>query len=418
LPDFAVTDPEVTQRLTVRDAFCACTGVPQRDPEFIFTSSTLTPTRLVTSVRDFPLTAPLGEQFQYSNQMFAIGGYAAAAAVDPTTNLFAAYDTAMRQRLLDPLGMPNSTFSLEQVQATANWASPHGLDLDGAYHATSLEEDERHVLAVAPAGALWSSASEMARFVQMELADGVAADQTRVVSRTNLDATWQPQVSLPMPATGERPPDFPEELVTMSQGYALGWVTGDYYGQPLLWHSGGTFGYSSQVALLPEADLGLVILTNGINAEYFKLGVQFRLFELLFDQPETIGPAIDVAMAAEDEQIAALHPFFESVDPGAVAAYLGQYTHPILGDVTIAQGREGTVLFDAGEFQADLRAFRDPQSGAVSYLTSDLPLAGVTTVTFTQEGGEPVMTFTDPTTGEGYIFTSVGTAGIDATPSA
>src|SRR5215212_5911632 len=168
LPTFAVADPELTERLSIRKAFCACTGLPQRDPEFIFTSATLTPRRLITSVRDFPLTAPLGEQFQYSNQMFGIGGYAAAAAADPEeTDLFAAYVTAMQQRLLDPLGMSGSTFALEEMLATGDYAQPHGLDLAGAYHPVSLEDDERHVLSVAPAGALWSSAAEMARYLQM-----------------------------------------------------------------------------------------------------------------------------------------------------------------------------------------------------------------------------------------------------------
>jgi CubicO group peptidase (beta-lactamase class C family) len=65
------------------------------------------------------LTAPLGEQFQYSNQMFGIGGYAAAAASAPgETDLFAAYDMAMRQRILDPLGMTDSTSS--------SWSTSYG----------------------------------------------------------------------------------------------------------------------------------------------------------------------------------------------------------------------------------------------------------------------------------------------------
>src|SRR5215216_4688031 len=180
LPSFAVADPELTRRLSLRNAFCACTGLPQRDPEFLFTSATLTPERLITSVRDFPLTAPLGEQFQYSNQLFGIGGYAAAVASAPAeTDLFAAYVTAMQQRLLDPLGMRRSSFALDEVLATGDYGRPHGLDLTGAYHPVSLEDDERHVLSVAPAGALWSSAAEMARYLQMELAGGLAPDGTR-----------------------------------------------------------------------------------------------------------------------------------------------------------------------------------------------------------------------------------------------
>jgi CubicO group peptidase (beta-lactamase class C family) len=411
LPSFAVANPALTERLSIRNAFCACTGLPQRDPEFLFTSATLTPERLITSVRDVPLTAPLGEQFQYSNQLFGIGGYAAAAAATPEeTDLYAAYVTAMHQRLLDPLGMDRSTFALDRVFASGNSAEPHGLDLAGRYQSVSLADDQRHVTSVAPAGALWSSASEMARFVQMELADGVAPDGGRIVSRTNLEATWQPQVTIHSPTN----PGLPPEFVSMAQGYGLGWVVGDYRGQPLLWHSGGTFGFSAQAALLPEAELGLVILTNGVGAEFFNLAVQFRLFELVFSQPATFDPVISAAIAATAQQTAELQQQLGPIDPVAVAPYLGRYNHDVLGEVTIELG-DGTLILDAREFRAELRRLRE---AGMTYLTSDLPLSGPATVTFTEESGTPVMTFTDPTTGEAYAFIFAGPADPQATPSA
>jgi hypothetical protein len=54
----------------------------------------------------------------------------------------------------------------------------------------------------------------------------------------------------------------------------------------------------------------------------------------------------------------------------------------------------------------------------MTYLTSDLPLPGPATVTFTEDDGAPVMTFTDPTTREAYAFTFVDGASPAATPSA
>ena len=414
LPSFAVADPELTERLTVRNAFCACTGLPQRDPEFLFTSATLTPERLITSVRDFPLTAPLREQFQYSNQLFGIGGYAAAAAAAPAeTDLYDAYVTAMQQRLLDPLGMRRSTFALDRVFASGNSAEPHGLDLGGEYHAVSLADDQRHVTSVAPAGALWSNAAEMARFLQLELSGGVTPDGTQVVSRMNLEATWQPQVTIPAPGNSGVPPEF----VAMAGGYGLGWVTGDYRGQQLLWHSGGTIGFSAQAALIPDAGLGLVILTNGVSAEFFNLAVQFRLFELVFDQPATFGPAITAAITATAQQTADLQRQLSPIDPVAVAPYLGRYTHDVLGEVTIALGHD-TLILDAGEIRAELRPLLDPESRETTFLTTDLPLSGVATVTFTEERGEPVMAFTDPTTGESYLFTFAGSSDPAGTPQA
>jgi CubicO group peptidase (beta-lactamase class C family) len=412
LPEFAVADPALTERLSIRNAFCACTGLPQRDPEFLFTSATLTPERLITSVREFPLTAPLGEQFQYSNQLFAIGGYAAAAAAEGETDLYDAYVSSMQRRLLDPRGMNHSTFGLDRVFASGNYAEPHGVDLGGAYRPVSLEEDQRYVTAVAPAGALWSSATEMTRFVQMELAAGLAPDGTRVVSQRTLDATWQPQVTIPAPAN----PDLPPEFVSMARGYGLGWAVGEYHDQPLLWHSGATAGFSAQAVLLPEVDLGLVILTNGAGADFFNYAVQFRLFELVFDQPATFDPVITAAIEGTAQQRGELQRQLAPVDPAMVATYLGRYTHDVLGEVNVALGN-GTLILDAGEFRAELRALHDAETEAATYLTSDLPLSGVTTVTFTEENGAPVMTFTDPTTGEAYAFTFVDGASPAATPS-
>ena len=105
------------------------------------------------------------------------------------------------------------------------------------------------------------------------------------------------------------------------------------------------------------------------------------------------------------------------VDPARVAPYLGRYTHDVLGEVDIELGDE-TLIFDASEFRAELWPLRDAQTGETTYVTSDLPLSGVSTVTFAAEGDTPVMTFTDPTTGEAYAFTFIGGVGSAATPSA
>jgi hypothetical protein len=105
------------------------------------------------------------------------------------------------------------------------------------------------------------------------------------------------------------------------------------------------------------------------------------------------------------------------VDPARVAPYLGRYTHDVLGEVNIELG-DGTLIFDAGEFRAELWPLRDAQTGETTYVTSDLPLSGVSTVTFAAEGDTPVMTCTDPTTGEAYVFTFIGRVDATATPSA
>ena len=385
LSGFALADPVLTQRLTVADLFCACSGVPNRDAELGFNSFALTPARLIAAARDFPLTAPAGERYQYSNQMFSIGGYAAAAAAGGGPNtLYDAYTLAMRERVLTPIGMERSTFSLADVLADGDYAISHIVNLAGETHPLALLEDQSIYTAEAPAGALWSSAREMARYVQTQLAGGLAPGGARVVFSENLALTWEPRVAIPANPGG------PPVLNEMLAGYGLGWFVGEYQGQRVLSHGGTAFGFTSEIAFLPEADLGLVVLTNGPQvgtAYFFTQAIKVRLLELLFDQPAEIDPFLPGLLddlAADTAQILArLGP----VDPSSVAPYLGRYSNPALGEVVVAL-RGDRLLFDADELWFELRPLVGEEA---TYLFYDGPLGAFTdTVTF-REGavGQP-----------------------------
>jgi CubicO group peptidase (beta-lactamase class C family) len=383
LPDFAVADPQLTPRLTVADAFCACTGLPRRDLEIVF--NTLDPGALIDSMDELPLTAPFGERFQYSNQMYAVGGYAAAveagaAPEDP----YAGYVAAMQNKVLGPIGMVRSTFVLEDVLSSGNYALPHGIGLDGQTQQLPVLGDVRFASSVAPAGALWSSARDMARYIQTQMNDGLAPDDVRVISAENLARTRTPRV-----ATPALPDGLPAVLTEASTHYAMGWLVGEWRGLTLVHHDGGTFGFASEAAFLPEADLGIVVLTNGIQGGAFNLDVEFRLFELLFDQAPEFGPLVAQFLGAQAAQIAQLQAQLRPIDPVAVAPYLGRYASPALGeaDLTLQDGR---LIFDAGEVRSEVRPVADQAGQTVAYVFTDPPLAGPTPITLQQgPSGQP-----------------------------
>ena len=84
LPEFAVKDAELTQRFTIENLVCACTGVPRRDFELIFNFAELSAEDIVKSLRTFDFFTEFGEAFQYSNQLVATEGYVAAAIAGAT----------------------------------------------------------------------------------------------------------------------------------------------------------------------------------------------------------------------------------------------------------------------------------------------------------------------------------------------
>jgi CubicO group peptidase (beta-lactamase class C family) len=141
------------------------------------------------------------------------------------------YAEALRQRVLDPLGMKQTSLALTGAVAAANMAPGH--DEKGAPVPNWTFD------AIAPAGALRSSAREMALFLQACL----GLRETPLT--TSLVATMQPQ----------RP------LVGLVGSIGLAWhLTAD--DPPIIWHNGGTGGYRSFVGFDPRGKRGVVMLVN------------------------------------------------------------------------------------------------------------------------------------------------------------
>ncbi len=416
LPGFAVADADLTPRLTVSDAFSASIGLPRRDWELILDPDRLTPELVVTNMEELPLTAPYGEQYQYNNQMVATGGFAAAVADGGSPeDLGRAYAIALRERVLDPIGMPRSTLSLIDVVADDDHATPHAQNLAGSFHSLSPLEDDAWIVPVAPTGGLWSSAREMASYVQTELSRGVAPDGVRVVSAANLERTWQPGVALPAP-----PPGGPAITATLAQNYALGWISGSFGGQRLISHGGATLGFTSQVAFLPEGDVGVVVLTNGAEQALFGNVVMLRLLELVFDLPPMIDELLPPALASVAQGWSDFQDQLGAVDPALVTPYLGHHANPYLGEVTLAL-REEVLIFAASGFSSELRPQIDADGTVIAYRFVDPPVARYTPsliVTF-QEGadGRPQLALTTPGDfGEGELVYPFAPVGATATP--
>ena len=371
LPDFAVSDPALTPRLTESDAFCACTGLPRRDLEFMFNADELTREQLVADVARIPLATDYGTTFAYNNQMVAVGAYAAAVAGGGAQNDLAhAYAIVLREQVLNPIGMKRTTLSLDDVLADGDYSSPHSGDISGVLHVLPLLTDHTAITPVEPSGGLWSSAREMARYVQTELSHGINPDSTRVVSAENLERTWKPGVRIQSAPAGT-----PADIAAFLQNYALGWMTGNYRGMPLVTHGGDTFGFSAYVTFVPDADAGIVVLTNSSGPGSLLIySAIFRFLELLFDQPQTTDAELMALESAGAKARAEALTHIGQIDEPTVTPYLGNFTSPDLGNLTLSL-REGKLIFDVGEFRSELRPQLDVGGATTGYICVDAPLA-------------------------------------------
>ena len=371
LPSFALSDPELTGQVTVADALSAATGLPRRDLEIVLQADSLTTEGLLASVQTLPLLVAIGERYQYSNQAFGIAGYALAAAAGAAPDdLQAGYAAAATRHVLAPIGMERSTFALDTVLARGDYAIPHALDFSGAPRTVPLLAEDRFVQAVAPAGALWSSARDMSRYLEFQLARGVAPDGDRVISQASLLRTQQPGVMVPEDAS------LPAFVAAGLDAYGFGWFVGEYGGLNLISHSGGTYGFAAEVAFLPEAGLGIAVLTNDVVCGgLLAFSAQYRLFELVFDREPSVAALFatvrDRIATAQATTAAQLRP----VDLAAVTPLLGWYEHPALGAIEL-KIRDDALMVDAGEVRSRLQILAGGPDGPDRYVAIDPPLSG------------------------------------------
>ncbi len=386
LPSFALADADITESITVRNMMCACIGVPRRDLELIFNANEQSAAGIIASLADYQLFTDFGEAFQYSNQLIAAGGYIGALATGGTLEDAAdRYVSEIQTRILEPIGMTNSGFDFETAEASADVATPHGVNLDFEFYPISLDL-ERFVIPVLPAGGLWSSAADMSQYLLTMMQTGIAPDGTRIVSEENLLEIWQPQVS-----------------VSAQMNYGLGWFVDEYKGLRLLHHGGNMFGFTSDLAFLPSADVGIVVLTNARGTNYFNEGVRTRLFELVFQQEADTLRGFEFLVERTEQSVTNAN-ISAALDLDFFADFVGSYANTELGVVDVYIDGEA-VIMDAGEFTMQVRAELDADGNLAGYIFYEVPLPGLPIVFEFDADGTPQLVIDIVT--DRYVFTRI-----------
>lgn len=385
LPDFSLADAALSQRITLRDTTCACTGIPDRLLEVFFNFNDLTAEAVIDSLQTYSPTTAYGESYQYSNEMAVLGGYAAAAAAGGEIgSLREQYVAEMEQRVFGPIGMSSATFSFDEALA-GDVAAPHSLNAHSVYLQIPPEL-ERSLIPMAPAGGVWSNVLDIGRYLITQINRGVAPDGTQVVSKENLTATWEPQIA-----------------VSADASYALGLSVGSYKGARMIGHQGGSFGYSSYLAFLPEAGIGIAMLANSDSGGPLAATTRMRLLELVYEQkPEAEAQAELIANDFRRWLDEAMNSLVE-VDPAVVELLLGHYSNELLGEIELRL-EEGQFILDAGEFAVELRAQVD-ETGEFERLATYAPILQNIPLTWSEMANGIELTL-----GQGvnaYIFTLV-----------
>jgi CubicO group peptidase (beta-lactamase class C family) len=371
-PAFKLGDEATTRQVQVKHLICACTGMPRQDLEWLFEYRGETPTSAIKLLGTMQPTSRFGEVFQYSNLMAAAAGFIGGAKAVPGKEWGQAYDEAMRTRVFKPLGMTNTTFDFAKA-LKADVAQPHGDDVDGKVVRARMDLNYS-VVPVRPAGGVWTSARDLARYVEMELAKGMLRGGKRLVSDENLLERYKPNV-----------------IVGEDVTYGMALMVDTRYGTPVIHHGGDLAGYHSDMIWLPGHGIGAVILTNADSGVIIRGPLLRKLLEVVFDgKPE----ADEMLRVAAEQRKAAIAKERERLvvpaEPAAVAMLAPHYRNQALGDIRILKDGN-SAIFDVGEWRSTV-ASRKNDDGTISFITIDPTISGFEFVVADKDGQRLLIT--------------------------
>ena len=233
LPYFTLKDPDAAAKITIRDLLAHRSGLNRTD--LAMATGMLNREELIKVAGMAKPTAKLGEKWQYQNIMYTAAGEAVAKAEHST------WDKLIATRIFKPLGMTNSDTAVAAMQKSRDYSL--GYDYNPSTKVTR-NLPQREIAAAAPAGAINSSAQDMAQWLRLMLNNG-SINGRRLVSEKNFDELVHKQINVGGPVD-----------------YGLGWFLRQWKGHKVVEHGGNIDGFNSQVAFMPDQKLGFVLLTN------------------------------------------------------------------------------------------------------------------------------------------------------------
>jgi len=346
LPDFQMYDAYVTHEMTVRDLLTHRSGLGLGAGDLLWWPTTNFSTdEIIHKLRFIAPSTSFRSSYAYDNLLYIVAGKIIAAKSGKT------WGETIHERILAPVGMATTTTSLAENAGNPNVANAHS-KIDGKIAAVKAMPVPNAVGAVG----INTNAEDIARWMNVLLAGGSlgkGADgkETRLFSAKQAREMWTAQtpmrISEPNPKLAGTRANF--------AAYGLGFQLRDWQGKLMALHSGALQGFYSKVVLVPEAKLGIAILTNAesggsINALQYQLVDRYLNMEQNRpNAPDWIGAVAAVENenhAKEQARLATTKAARAAKSQPSLArsAYDGDYQDPWYGIATIKHTGNKQIL--------------------------------------------------------------------------
>jgi CubicO group peptidase (beta-lactamase class C family) len=336
LPKFQLSDPYLTQELTIRDLLSHRSGLEPCNG--LWYGTFFDSQELLYRMRYIKPMIGFRTAWNYNNLMFLVAGQIIPAVTKIDWSDF------INRRIFLPLKMSESYTSNNQLNDISNIATPH-VKVENTVKPIAW----RHIDHIAPAGSICSNVLDMAQWLRLLLNLGMV-DGEQIISSNTINEMHSPQ------SIRKNSKSFNENFHL----YGLGWTLQDYRGIKMISHNGALDGTSSRIALLPSHKLGIVILTNlhgtSITSVLICHIIDAYLEESLIDDwnAKLLAIAMEEKTLAKAKELELSKNRLKDTTPSLdLNLYEGIYSNEVYGDILITQAQAG-LHYDFHSFGGEL----------------------------------------------------------------
>lgn len=245
IPYFKLYNPYVTQNFTLRDLVTHRSGLGLGAGDLMIwpDSSTFTKKDIIHNLRFLKPVSDFRTKYDYDNLLYIVAGEVVAAKSGMCWEEF------IENKIMKPLGMTESAASLSRVKDKSNVIDPHA-PVNGKLQVIGIDWSET----ANAAGGIYSNVHDLTKWIIMQMDNGMYDDNKHLFSENVHEEMWTPQTIIPVRGKTTYNTHF--------ASYGLGWFLSDEEGHKVATHTGGLAGIVTQITLIPEMKLGIIVLTN------------------------------------------------------------------------------------------------------------------------------------------------------------
>jgi CubicO group peptidase (beta-lactamase class C family) len=338
IPEFKMYNPWVTDEFTIKDLLTHRSGLGLGAGDLMMwpDSTNFTKADIIHNLRYLKPVSSFRTKYDYDNNLYIVAGEIVARASGMS------WEDFIEKRIMQPLGFTASAASIARLKSRSNIIDPHA-PVNEKVQVINIDWSET----ANAAGGIYSNLTDMSKWVILQLNHGKFGDglTRQLFSEEVMLEMWTPQTIIPVKG--------PTPYNTHFSSYGLGWGLSDVKGYLQATHTGGLAGIVTQVTLIPELKLGLIVFTNQ------QVGYAFTSITNTIKDSYLGMPKIDRVKEYQDRWLASNAEAKKITDQvwkdietqktsttADVSQYVGTYTDAWFGDIVILQ-RNGELWFES-----------------------------------------------------------------------